>query len=189
MNVLKTLVACAASLFFTSALKTNAACVAPPGGLVSWWSGDDTGYDLAGFNHAVLKSVAPYANGKVGRAFSFDGTGNYVQTTTWGMNLGTLDFTMLGWEKTTSTKTFSALVSFEFANPLLGVTSSGTLRLYPPGVESLVGGFNDGQFHHFALTRKRKLTIWIWAWASGSIGIWMRSRTVRPIFILCSMKV
>src|SRR5436309_15392886 len=108
----------------------QAACLAPPSGLVSWWSGDDTANDLRGFNHGTVTygmgNGAGYTNGIVGRAFTFDGGTNYVQSTTWGMNLGTLDFTILGWEKTTSTKPFSALVEFDFHNPLLGITGAGT---------------------------------------------------------------
>src|SRR5437016_5547594 len=55
--------ACLAALIGGSA---NAACIAPPAGLVSWWPGDDTAYDLAGFNHAVLRDGASFATGKVG---------------------------------------------------------------------------------------------------------------------------
>lgn len=132
---------------------SHAACLPIPSGLVSWWSGDDNGYDLNGFNHGALRFGASYTNGKVGRAFRFDGTSNLVQTTTWGMNVGTLDFSIVGWAKTTSTKSKNALLMFDFYSPALYITDlNGGLQLFPaPGTTS--GGFNDGVFHHFAVTR------------------------------------
>lgn len=54
-------------------------CLPPPVGLVSWWTGDDTGDDLAGANDGTLVNGAAYAPGKSGRAFSFDGVNDYVQ--------------------------------------------------------------------------------------------------------------
>jgi hypothetical protein len=54
-------------------------CVAPPPGLVSWWSGDGTANDLIAGNHGALVGGASYAPGMVGQTFRFDGTTGYVR--------------------------------------------------------------------------------------------------------------
>jgi hypothetical protein len=53
-------------------------CVAPPSGLVSWWSGDGHPFDLIGANNGTITNGATYADGKVGKSFSFDGVDDYV---------------------------------------------------------------------------------------------------------------
>src|SRR5262249_11470780 len=64
-------------------LTVSAQAIAPPPGLVSWWTGDGnnstTAPDIAGTNPGTLAGGATYAPGKVGNAFSFDGgRGSYV---------------------------------------------------------------------------------------------------------------
>ncbi len=51
----------------------------PPANLVSWWSGDGDPNDVQGTNHGTLQTGATFGPGKVGTAFSFDGTNDYVQ--------------------------------------------------------------------------------------------------------------
>ena len=53
-------------------------CAPSPSDLVSWWGGDDDALDLIGTNNGTLQGNATYAAGKVGQAFSFDGSGDYV---------------------------------------------------------------------------------------------------------------
>ena len=53
-------------------------CIAPPSNLVSWWPGDGDANDLQGVNNGTLVNGATFAPGKVGQAFSFDGTDDYV---------------------------------------------------------------------------------------------------------------
>lgn len=53
-------------------------CVAPPAGMVSWWSGDGHANDIQGANHGTLKNGTTFAPGKVAQAFSFDGADDYV---------------------------------------------------------------------------------------------------------------
>jgi N-acetylneuraminic acid mutarotase len=48
-------------------------CLAPPAGIVSWWSGDRTAEDLQGTNPGVLKNGASFRPGEVGPGFVFDG--------------------------------------------------------------------------------------------------------------------
>lgn len=49
------------------------AMVAPPSGLVSWWTADNTAADLRGLNNGTLSNGTTYAAGKVAQALSFDG--------------------------------------------------------------------------------------------------------------------
>lgn len=53
--------------------------VAPPSGLISWWTGDSTAVDLKGANNASLYNGANYAAGKVGQAINFDGVNDRAQ--------------------------------------------------------------------------------------------------------------
>ena len=72
---------------FGSAVSSNAvltvnpppACVAPPSGLVGWWSGDGTANDSALTNKGTLLNGATFALGEVGSAFSFDGVSAVVE--------------------------------------------------------------------------------------------------------------
>jgi len=54
-------------------------CVSPPAGLVAWWPGDGTANDIAGINNGSLHNGATFAPGKVGQAFSFNGTSSYIR--------------------------------------------------------------------------------------------------------------
>ena len=54
------------------------ACLPRPPGLVAWWTGDGTGNDAVGTNHALLRNGAGYAPGLVGQGFSFDGANDFV---------------------------------------------------------------------------------------------------------------
>lgn len=53
-------------------------CYPPPANLISWWTGDDTAADFADGNTGTLNGDATYVDGMVGRAFSFDGDGDFV---------------------------------------------------------------------------------------------------------------
>lgn len=56
----------------------NAACLALPTGLVSWWPGDANAYDIRDGNFGLLQNGATFATGKVGPAFSLDGVNDFV---------------------------------------------------------------------------------------------------------------
>ena len=53
--------------------------VAPPAGLVSWWTGDNTSADVTERNDPELVAGTGYAAGMVGQAFDFDGVNDRVQ--------------------------------------------------------------------------------------------------------------
>jgi YVTN family beta-propeller protein len=55
---------------------------APPAvtdGLFSLWRGEGNSFDVVGNNHGALHGGTAFAAGKVGQAFSFDGTDDYVE--------------------------------------------------------------------------------------------------------------
>jgi uncharacterized repeat protein (TIGR01451 family) len=53
-------------------------CLPPLAGLVGWWPADGTADDLFATNNGVLVNGATFAPGKVGLAFSFNGSSSYV---------------------------------------------------------------------------------------------------------------
>lgn len=61
--------------------RTLLSAVAPPDGIVSWWTGDGTPDDQEGLNNATLMNGATFAPGEVGQAFQFDGVDDVAQVT------------------------------------------------------------------------------------------------------------
>jgi hypothetical protein len=57
----------------------NTNCTPRPDGLVAWWRGDGTGYDVASTNHATPLTGANYGPGMAGQAFNLDGVDDFVQ--------------------------------------------------------------------------------------------------------------
>jgi len=80
--------------------KITVPCITPPSGLISWWGGDNNALDIMGTSNGTLMSGAMYTSGIVGQAFSFDGSGSYMDA---GANpawdFGTQDFTIGFWIK------------------------------------------------------------------------------------------
>ena len=56
-------------------------CVTPPSGLVSWWQAEGNANDTVDSNSGILLNGATFAPGRVGQAFSFDGTNDYIRVT------------------------------------------------------------------------------------------------------------
>jgi len=59
--------------------RTVPTAVAPPPGLISWWTADNTAADLIGGNDATLINGTTFAGGEVRQAFSFDGVDDRAQ--------------------------------------------------------------------------------------------------------------
>jgi uncharacterized repeat protein (TIGR02543 family) len=49
-------------------------CTAPPSGMIAWWQAENDPNDIAGGHNGTLVNGTTYDTGKVGQAFSFDGT-------------------------------------------------------------------------------------------------------------------
>lgn len=62
-----------------SIIDVYSACAPPPSGLINWWRGEDNGADSAGSNPGTPLNGLSFANGKVCRAFSFDGIDDILQ--------------------------------------------------------------------------------------------------------------
>jgi hypothetical protein len=82
-------------------LAATTAAVAPPSGLVGWWSGDGsnstTAPDLAGGNPGTLLNGATHAPGEVGNAFSLNGVGWVSIPTTTNIPTGNPTYTLMAW--------------------------------------------------------------------------------------------
>ncbi|HVS81721.1 MAG TPA: LamG-like jellyroll fold domain-containing protein [Pyrinomonadaceae bacterium] len=64
----------------TFTLNVNAAvCTAPPAGMVAWWPGDGNPDDVVGGHNGTLNGGVTFAPGKVDRAFSLNGTNQWVE--------------------------------------------------------------------------------------------------------------
>jgi hypothetical protein len=59
-------------------LKQGTLCAPPSLGMISWWPGDGNANDLVDTNHGTLNGGTATAFGKVSQAFSFNGTGDFV---------------------------------------------------------------------------------------------------------------
>lgn len=75
------------------------AAVAPPSGLVSWWTGDTSSEDITGRNDAVPYYGAGFATGKVAGGFNFDGVDDAVVAPTSGIPVGSADRTIELWAR------------------------------------------------------------------------------------------
>ncbi len=139
-------------------------CAAITNGLVSWWTAEGNGGDLAGTNALTLVNGAGYTSGEVGQAFSFNGTGQYAQaaaSSAWG--LGTNDFTIELWVKLAANGTCAFLADDAGpgnANKWIFWLNGGVLQLAVTGVGGGLlklgsGSFNPSlnEWHHVAVTR------------------------------------
>ena len=52
----------------------SANCVSPPADLVSWWAAEGNANDRTDGNNGLLRGNLSFTAGKVGQAFSFNGT-------------------------------------------------------------------------------------------------------------------
>lgn len=85
---------------FVAALVTPPALpapVAPPPGLVAWWSGDGNAKDLEGHNDGFTQNGASFAAGKVGQAFTFSSNNSDYVGFTDAPSLHVREFTIDAW--------------------------------------------------------------------------------------------
>jgi hypothetical protein len=86
-----------------SAGKCIPTCVQSPSGMVSWWKGQDNANDSIGGNNGTLVNGPTFADGRVGRAFNFGGSDDYVQALSpVGLPVGNSPRTIMLWFKTPS---------------------------------------------------------------------------------------
>jgi hypothetical protein len=59
---------------FSTLISSAQTCVTPPANLISWWLAEGDANDSLNLNHGVAQGGLGFAPGKVGQAFSFNGT-------------------------------------------------------------------------------------------------------------------
>lgn len=67
------------ALLASSPHQAGAACIALPPGAIGWWAGENNANDNFGLNNGTNVLGASFAAGRVGQAFVFNGTNNYIQ--------------------------------------------------------------------------------------------------------------
>jgi len=73
-------------------------CVPPPSEIVAWWRAEDNAFDSFDGNNGTMTNGATFANGKIGRAFSFDGVNDYISISdSPQFNIGAGDFSLSLW--------------------------------------------------------------------------------------------
>ena len=140
--------------------------------MVSWLPGDGNANDIQGSNHGTLQGGATFVPGKVGQAFSFNGTDAYVRVPD-NANLypGAGPFTVDAWIKTTQMSAGNAVIlaHYECANSCPNGGANSVYAMYVNGDGKLIGFLRDsagtsqaitsakvvadGVYHHFALVR------------------------------------
>jgi alpha-tubulin suppressor-like RCC1 family protein len=142
-------------------------CVTPPLGLVSWWRAESNTLDFTGLDNGTVVGGVSYVPGKVGQAFSFNGTDGEIRLGSGAGNFGTNDFTIEFWIQTSSTR---ALESVLGKRPACNGDSTGfwdmrisngrlAMALMAPGVIdynqiNATRQINDGVYHHVAFVRQ-----------------------------------
>lgn len=126
-------------------------CVAPPSGLLGWWTGDANVVDIGGNNSGTLQNAATYANGEVGQAFSFGGNGDsvLVNSPVYSPTAGTLMF----WFMATGAGTLTGSYDGTNRTPGLSIDPSGDLNWEFGNLSGqFVAQVNLNQWYHVALT-------------------------------------
>ena len=149
-----------------SAGKRKPSGIAPPAGMVSWWPGDGNASDILGGNHGTLSGDATAtADGMVGQAFSFDGTGDFVLVAD-NPNLNiTGDVTVDWWARRTMFGGDDAYMVAKGAGHMRGGNVPSVFLLVFDSLNRLISSFEredgssvnligptvtDTNFHHYA---------------------------------------
>jgi len=124
-------------------------CLPPPSGLVGWWPGDGNADDIADGNPGALIGGTAFAAGKVGQAFSLDGSNDFINVP--GLSAPT-DKTYSLWVKVDATPgSFNTLIEFGNDAPWFGLVQSGAVELFPNNPETPTT-ITPGVFTHIAYT-------------------------------------
>ncbi len=135
------------------------AAIAPPNGIVSWWTGDGTPFDQTNNNNAALFNGAGFAGGKVGPGFNFDGNNDNLQAGTVGLPTGSADRTIELWARIDQRVAGEETLFASYGTPgtstaayTLGTDSGGRLFVSTWGPAIAGGILQDGVWHHVAAT-------------------------------------
>jgi len=130
-------------------------CTPVPPGLVAWWKGDNTAANIVGGANGTLVGNAGYAAGRVGGAFTFDGSGDAVSLGN-PMALQLQNFTIEAWIKRASSGPASGnILSYGSGAYGFAIVGEGTLilaKIWVVAVSSSVR-VTDTSWHHVAVTK------------------------------------
>ncbi len=138
--------------------RTVPSAVAPPNGLISWWTADNTANDHMGLNHATLSNGAGFAGGMVAEAFSFDGNDDNLQAPTAGLPTGSADRTIELWariDQQVAGEAFFAAYGVPGSDGqayALGTLSDGRLFVSTWGPAIFGPALQNGRWYHVAAT-------------------------------------
>jgi hypothetical protein len=118
-----------------SEIKSGDACVPAPSSLVGWWPGEGNANDMVDGNHGTAGGGTTYETGKVGQAFSFDGSSGHINILDNGQGVPLDGFSQLtidawikpdsiGWPDPESGGNISAIVSKHDTTKTNGVSYS-----------------------------------------------------------------
>ncbi len=160
MGAIAAWMACSAlNLFPLGAMAQS--CTPPPGQIVGWWRAESNAVNVVTSLAASNVGNATYTNGFVGRAFSFDGSGDYYNAGT-SSAFRVQNFTIEAWVRRydTAQASFSAggglLCSYGQDGYGFGVLDDGSLFLSVIGssaVVSAVPHITDTNWHHLAVSK------------------------------------
>lgn len=149
------------TIFVVTGIITEISCVVPPSDMTNWWTGDGHANDITGGSGGTLNDNAAYSTGKVSQAFSFDGTGDYVQMPDPVGDFGSSSFTVDFWMNSNDDGPGTYIIGKSHANGGLGWDlrlNNNTIQVV--GVNGWPAQYNfasdasvtSGVWHHIALT-------------------------------------
>jgi hypothetical protein len=130
-------------------------CTNPPVGLVGWWRASQDALDTLGGSPGTVTGNVGYGPGKVGYAFSLDGSGDAIRLGR-PANLQLQDFTIEAWVKRASALTGEgAILCYGQGGYGMGMDGTGRLYITRTGIDGLycTATVADASWHHVALTK------------------------------------
>lgn len=149
------------NLSFTLA-NAPASCTQPPSGMVAWFPAEGNANDIQGGNNGTIQgddgaSDVKFSTGKVGQAFDFDGTNDYVSAPD-SPTFRQTNFTVEGWYKLSAAQgggTQGHIVAKAFGTSFQ---------------DSYVIWFQDGTLHAYVVTNSGSLELF--SGFGADIGVW-----------------
>ena len=137
--------------------------ITPPPGLVGWWRGEGNGNDSVGTNNGALEGGVAFVAGKVGQAFSFNGTDGCVEVPDAPSLQLTNEMTIEFWVKRQDLETEDYIINkggdYTRAELNYGVTLNqpqwnGALAFTFAGGFRRSTSINDLDWHHVAIVAR-----------------------------------
>ncbi|HMJ91698.1 MAG TPA: LamG domain-containing protein, partial [Candidatus Acidoferrum sp.] len=141
-------------------VESNTVCAPRPVGLIAWYPGENSAYDVLGTHTGTLLGTPGFVAGKVGRAFRFNGTDSSVDLGPW-FNRQTFSFAL--WVKEGDSQQAYADI---FDNNHTGSRSfvmqwanSGHTYAFGGGLPAVYFDLTPGVWQHVVVTREPGYTL------------------------------